>query len=330
MRAPDLGTIEKYRRLFTDASYWAPFVKVVCKKHGLGPVHNVRAGDVAGTYPVFIVDDKWVVKFFGTHFDGQHIFSVELEVGQLLSSRLDLPSPALIAHGYLLEDGEGCRWPYLAFEFVKARSLSQVSDRLSFDEKAAIARTVGTIMRTLHSVDLHDMMILKPTWDGYRAMLQRQSIDCAERHRNWGSLPERLIGQIGDFLLPPEELVLQHNRPALLHGDLTEDHVLVTRNGTDWRLKAIIDYGDALVGDPMYELVALHFDMFRCDKRLLQEYLTVYGHQGRFGSEVARKLLSLCLLFPFDVFHLFLERHPVASTASGLYELADWLFSLAV
>jgi len=328
MRAPDLGTIDQYRRLFMDASYWSPFVKAVCDKHGLRPAHNIRTGDVPGTYPVFIVDDKWIVKFFGTLFDGEHAFSVELEVSHLLSARRDLPSPALIAHGYLLDESEGCRWPYLVFEFVKASSLSQVSDRLLFDEKIAMARTLGTMARRLHSVDLHGMMILKPTWDAYHAMLQRQSTDCTARHRNWGSLPERLIGQIDEFLLSPEELFDHHNQPALLHGDLTADHVLVIQDGTDWRLRAIIDFGDAIVGDPMYELVALHFDIFRCDKLLLREYLLAYGYQDRFGREVARKLLSLCLLFPYDAFHNLLERFPAASTVSDLNELADWLWEI--
>jgi len=311
-----------------DASYWAPFVKAVCEKHGLGPAHDIRTGEVPGTYPVFIVDDRWMVKFFGDLFDGQRVFSVELEVNQLLSARDDLPSPALIAYGYLLEKGEGCRWPYLAFEFIKARSLSQVSDRLSFDERMTIVRKVGTIAHRLHSVDLRDARIMKPTWDVYHAMLQRQFNDCAARHRNWGSLPESLIGHIEDSLISPEELIDRRNTPALLHGDLTADHVLVTRDGTDWRLEAIIDYGDAIVGDPMYELMALHLDMFRCDKRLLHEFLLAYGQQGRFGSEVARKLLSLCLLFPFDLFHRFLERFPEASRVTDLYELADWLWKM--
>ena len=311
-----------------DASYWAPFVKAVCEKHGLGPAHDIRTGEVPGTYPVFIVDDRWMVKFFGDLFDGQRVFSVELEVNQLLSARDDLPSPALIAYGYLLEKGEGCRWPYLAFEFIKARSLSQVSDRLSFDERIAIVRKVGTMARRLHSVDLRDARIMKPTWDVYHAMLQRQFADCAARHRNWGSLPKRLIDQIDGSLISPEELIDRRNTPVLLHGDLTEDHVLVTRDGTDWRLEAIIDYGDAIVGDPMYELMALHLDMFGCDKRLLHEYLLAYGQQGRIGSEAARKLLSLCLLFPFDLFHRLLERFTEASGVTDLCELADWLWKI--
>jgi hygromycin-B 7''-O-kinase len=330
MLAPDLTTMDQYRRLFMDASYWAPFVKAICTRHGLLPARAISAGDVPGTYPVFIVDDKWVVKFFGDHFGGQRAFAVELEVNRLLSALFDVPRPALIAYGSLLESGDGCRWPYLVFEFVQARSLSQVRDQLSLKDEAAIAYAIGTIVRRLHSADLREAVTLRPTWDFYHTMLQTQSVDCMARHRRWRSLPERLIGQIDSFLPPAEELIERHNRPVLLHGDLTADHILVFHGDTEWGVKGVIDYGDALVGDPTYELIALHLDMFRRDKRLLREYSSAYGWQSRIGREAARKLLSLCLLFPFNAFHCFLRWDPRASTVSNLDELADWLWNTEI
>lgn len=325
-----MTTIDEYRRLFTDASYWAPFVKAVCNKHGLGTVHKIEAGNVPGTYPVFIVDDRWVVKFFGTHFNGQYAFAVELEVNKLLSTMHDVPSPVLIANGRLLDDGEGCLWPYLVFEFMHASSLTQVRDQLSFDDKAEIAHNIGMITHCLHSVELHDMKILKPTWDYYYALLKRQWTDCTARHRNWHSLPKRLIDQIDEFLKSPEEIIDRYNQPVLLHGDLTADHILVIQDENEWRLKGVIDYGDALVGDPLYELVALHLDLFRCDKRLLREYLLAYGGEGRIRSKKARQLLSLCLLFPFNAFYCFFESNPAASTVLSLDELAEWLWNTEI
>jgi len=319
--------MDRYRRLFMDATYWAPFVRAVCERHGLQPANEIRAGPVPGTYPVFIVDDRWVVKFFGTQFNGQRTFAVELEVNRLLSATRAVPSPALAAHGHLLEgDGEGCRWPYLIFEFMREGSLGEVRERMSPLDKMAIARAVGAISHRLHSVDLRDTAVLRPTWDYYYEMLRSQSVDCAARHRAWRSLPEPLIGQIEGFLPPPEELVAGRNRPALLHGDLTADHILVAHDGAGWKLKAIIDYGDALVGDPLYELIALHLDLFRYDKGLLRECLAAYGCQEPIGSEMARKLLSLCLLFPFNAFHDYFIRNPAASAITNLEELADRLW----
>ena len=56
--------IGKYRRLFTDAAFWTPFVREVCLRHGLMPCENVRVG-IPGSMPAFIVEDRWLVKFFG-------------------------------------------------------------------------------------------------------------------------------------------------------------------------------------------------------------------------------------------------------------------------
>jgi hygromycin-B 7''-O-kinase len=330
MRTPDLTTIDQYRRLFSDASYWSPFVKAVCEKHGLGPVHAIKTCDVPGTYPVFNVDDKWIVKFFGIHFDGQRTFAVELEVNQLLSGVHDLPRPKLVAHGHLLENCDNCRWPYLVFEFVQGRSLGEVREKLSSDEKVEIARTVGKIARCLHSIEMSSTVVLKPTWESYCDMIRKQSIACASRHKEWSSLPDRLINQIDDFLPPIEEIVDHSSMPSLLHGDLTVDHVLVVRDDSKWKLKAVIDYGDAIVGDPMYELVALHLDLFKCNKDLLMEYLSAYGSLERIGSKMARKLLSLCLLFPFNIFHDLFEIDPSASKVSSLGELADRLWNTEI
>jgi hypothetical protein len=45
--------------------------------------------------------------------------------------------------------------------------------------------------------------------------------------------------------------------------------------GVKWKPVSLIDFGDTLVGDTAYELVAIHLALFRCDKELLAEFVKV-------------------------------------------------------
>ena len=64
-----LGTLEGYRKSFTDAVLWRPYVERICREHGWSC--NLVSTGVAGTFPTFIVDKQRVVKFFGRLFEGE-------------------------------------------------------------------------------------------------------------------------------------------------------------------------------------------------------------------------------------------------------------------
>jgi aminoglycoside/choline kinase family phosphotransferase len=47
----------------------------------------------------------------------------------------------------------------------------------------------------------------------------------------------------------------------------------------------IIDFGDALVGDRLYDIPTIHIDMFSCDKKLTLDMMNSYGIE-KFKVEV--------------------------------------------
>jgi len=327
-QGPELDTLEDYRRRFTDVSYWRPFVESVCERHGLLPHDRVEGTDIPGTYPVFIVHGQWVVKFFGQLFCGEFAFGVELDVSSLLTRDDQIPAPRLVAYGHLI-DGQGeWPWPYLVFEHLAGEYIAALRDRLSVDSMSRLARELGDFVRRFHALPLSEARFLKPTWDAYAAMLDRQRRDCEGRHREWRSLPDHLIDQIDGFLPPTDTLVDRSTPPRLLHGDLTADHAVAQLTSDGWTVQGIIDFGDALVGDPMYELIPLHLDLFRCDKRLLSAFLMEYDYAREIDQQDAVKLLSLCLLHPFNVFEGLCDRHPEVPDFQDLHQFAHWLWWL--
>jgi hypothetical protein len=123
---PSLDSVREYGQIFTAAAYWRPYVAEVCSRHGLGSCREVRSGR-PGTFPVFIVAGRVVVKFFGDLFEGGARFRIEREVYALLGRDRAIPAPGLVASGALFADASGWHWPYLVTDVLPGVSLAEVA-----------------------------------------------------------------------------------------------------------------------------------------------------------------------------------------------------------
>ena len=140
------------------------------------------------------------------------------------------------------------------------------------------------------------------------SFLDGQRAGCAERQRERGRLPDRLVEQVETYLLPSTDLRLPGERPHLIHADLTEDHLLGRVTAGCWTSMALIDFGDARTGSLFYELGALHLSLFGADRRLLSVFLEAYGATGLDGADFARRAMSCALLHEFNVFEGLAQR----------------------
>jgi aminoglycoside phosphotransferase (APT) family kinase protein len=146
-------------------------------------------------------------------------------------------------------------------------------------------------LRDLHAVPVPTGAFWQRDWIGeWRAT-------CVERQRRWRLLPPHLIDQIDEYLLVPPDADRR-----LLHADLHDHHAFVQHG----RLVGIVDWGDAIVADPYYELPALHLGTFDADRHVLAAFLDGYGWPS--DADFTRRAMSMALLYQFDVLH------PVART----------------
>jgi hygromycin-B 7''-O-kinase len=324
---PIFASVCEYGSRFTDAEVWRPYVEEVCRRDGLAPCEGVRAG-LAGTHPVFLVGDRWVVKFFSDLFSGGESFAIERECFGLLARLTDVPASRLVAEGDLFPSEGGWRWPYLVSTFLPGRSLGEVYAVVREEERAAIARILGRWLKELHRVPLDDARTLRPEWQPFADWLLQQRAACVESHRRWQSLPApRLIEQLEGFLPPVEALLDRSAPPLLLHCDLNADHLLGEFQGERWIPSGIIDFGDAKVGDIFYELVALHLGLFHGDRRLLRIFLQAYGSDLLTRPDFPHRAMYFTLLHEFDVLGSIFEHRPALREAPTLADLADQLWN---
>ncbi len=335
-----------------DPAIWETYVRQVLSANGY-ECTRVSPG-FPGTFPTFIAQlapgidrfpsQSMVIKFFGPLFAGKTSFLVERSLGYcLMQHALCIRSPALLAEGRLNED-----WSYLVFEHIPGVSIGQVRNCLSESSMLGVARQTGQFMKELHALrieDNHDILseLLPASWHMFTEFLGNQRLNCLNNHLGWGDLPGDLAQQLPGFLVPVDELVERAAPAHLVHADLTGDHLLgrllpsVARSADsltpcsspltvdDWESLAVIDWGDSRVGNILYELSALHIDLFRGKKYLLRACLESYGLPDFYHKDFNRKALSMLLLHQFPLPAWISQTFQDART---LTELADRLFGI--
>ena len=226
---PSFDSVREYGQIFTAAVYWRPYVAEVCARHDLGTCREVRSGR-PGTFPVFIVEDRVVVKLFGDLFKGGARFRIEREMYKLLGRDRAIPAPAFVASGALFVADSGWPWPYIVTDYLPGVSVSEVFRQLSLLDLADVCRFLAPVVRRIHDLTPAPSSPLSLTWKAFDRFLVERRRGCAERHSAWGTLPARLVAQIDDYLPSLADLVDRTAAPQLLHCDLNADHVL----GTSW------------------------------------------------------------------------------------------------
>ncbi len=150
---------------------------------------------------------------------------------------------------------------------------------LGWAARATLAREVGAAVTALHAVPVEEARVtgvrsIDLGEELYRPMVEACLPHLGPRGREW--LEHRFAAFIagGGSREAPRVLV---------HGDLGCGHVLADRTG---RLAAIIDWGDALIADPAYDLAAL---LANCPRGFAERVLHAYEGPALRDPDVRRR-----------------------------------------
>lgn len=297
---PHFDSIADYGRSLADVSRWEPYARAALEQSGL-PAGSLECG-FPGTFPVLVGNDL-VVKLFGYFGEWRADHAAELAAYQALGSNASILSPRVLAHGELFEDA-GEAWPFLITTRIVGTAWRDLGGPPQ--HRLVVARALGEQVRLVHQIDVARAESVRGDW------LMLHGSAAAERHRRWRTLPAHLVEQIDPFLTG-----YRRTPPTFVHADITEDHIFVA-NGA---YAGLIDWGDAMVTDPWYDLGPLHLGAFRGDRALLRAFLDGYGWPV--SADFAQHAMQLALMHQFDVFSSVAE---LAAVSSSLDELADALW----
>jgi hygromycin-B 7''-O-kinase len=313
-----IDTIADWSRVFRDGDVWYPLVRAVLARHGLAGQWrrpDVWPGQVAGTHAVFVVAGRLVVKFYGPFWPND--YRQEAAVLRRLAGHPRLLGgvrlPELIASGEVgdaARSAEIRRLPYLVTSYLPGRQLGEVWPGLAADQRQRLAGELGQALAELHNVKPEGLDGAGPSPGGGSARMRReawaefvasQASDAQARHSAWGTLPAHLLADLPGFLAGERPLPRDGWRPALLHCDVTAEHVLVDRGPAGWRLAGLIDFGDAMVGDPEYEFPVIGLSALAMDRAALCAFLREYGYLASTGTALARRMMAYALLHVFPI-----------------------------
>ncbi|MFO0556163.1 MAG: phosphotransferase [Polyangiaceae bacterium] len=291
--------------LRADVSLWRPPVERLLREVGVPPLPLV---DLGGANLVLGVGDHLVLKLSPATFGP--VLDVERE-SLLLTTRavLPIPSPQVRAYGSL------GAFHYLLSTRLPGRPLEQDSP-----DRVDVCKQLGRWLAQLHAAPPPTTWPRSRTWDVYMPVERARA---AERQARW-RVPPELVADMPAWLAAADLETEQRPR-ALLHADVHQHNILCERDADGTRVRGVIDFGDALIGDPFFDLVTPALLIGQCDPACVAALLDGYG-----VAESARDEALLKRLTAYAILHKFNDLSRVLRWAGrsvgSLTELAKVMF----
>lgn len=299
---PPASTMDEYRGVFSRREVWLPAIKAICERHRL-PVTALTQPEL-GSSIVFRVGEKALVKLFPPLFS-QDFFSEKAALSDLSGLR----QPAVPA---ILDEGNLETWNYLVLSPLEGIPLDQLLPSLSPLQREQIARSLGEAMAAVQAVPPPALRAVTPAWEGFQ---NRQLETVYAVNQQAGAGADWLADLHASYLDFPAEPLLS-SQPCLIHADLNPEHVFCQPAGEGWRVSGVIDFGDAMVGMPEYDLVCPG-EIFAGHPRQTRALLSGMGVQeNKLTRMLSLRLTGFILLHRFFNVTLFPRIFPLHPPAN--------------
>ncbi|MBD3367185.1 MAG: phosphotransferase [Candidatus Eisenbacteria bacterium] len=312
MRMLDLETLDEYRAAYHDESIWTPVAQEICLRHGLENDAVARGPD--GTHIVFFVGDALVLKLFSPLFPDD--IEAESLVTPHLAGRLGVRTPAIVGRGVC------AGWRYLLMTRVDGRPAVDLWSELTRSDQLNVVSDVGRLVGRLREVSLEGLGALEIDWVGF---LKRQLGRAHLRETPCGM--DLSFSDVESFAGTVEIDRRAGGRRVLLLADITDEHLLLTKQDGARGLFGLVDFGDAFIGHPDYELVAPGLTLARGDREFLRTLLVSAGYDVDGDAvNLRRRLMLQTLVHRYATLVDAVRTVPDAAGAASLEELSRRLW----
>ncbi|QLZ68095.1 hypothetical protein FOLKNPGA_00873 [Legionella sp. PC1000] len=242
-----------------------------------------------GTNIVFSYGDTKVIKIFPPFHQSQ--FKSERLVLKHVHGKLSIKTP-ILEH-----EGELFGWPYLIISKIEGTLLENLWENMAHNNKEVILHELGALIREVHTLPIHGLEAIDCHWPQF---LEKQIAHCIEQHRAKG-LSTALLQQLPAYLDSIKEALPEIKKPVLLTGEYTPMNFLVGQVDGVWHLSGLIDFGDAMLGLPEYDLLGPGAFLIQGDKQLLHTFLKAYGYlPHELTNRLSHQLTALMLLHQYS------------------------------
>ncbi|NUO50547.1 MAG: aminoglycoside phosphotransferase family protein [Polyangiaceae bacterium] len=278
---------------------------------------EVEVSDLGGSNLVLSVGDAEVLKLAPPIYAAPLAIEAEaLRALEPFSSASGGSSPCAIPK--VLASGTFQEWSYLWMTRLPGAPILR-PQALGERDLACVARAAGAWLAALHDQPVKVFEHV-PDW---RAYLERHVPGAASRQARWG-VPHAIVAEMRARLEHLDLDAVTSGAHALLHADLHEQNILVDARV---RLTGVVDFADATVGDPLFDLVTPALLIGRGRKTVVRALFDGYGSTrlSKIADPVAR-LVDYAILHPFNDLTRILRW--TGQSAETLDDLARLMFPL--
>ena len=223
-----------------------------------------------------------------------------------------------------LEGGRD-QWPYLVITRLNGIVGTQAWPILPEDHKESVLGRIGETIAEVQRVPVGALSRLEPRWD---AFIPRQIEGCRARHERLG-LPRKYLDGLDAYLRDAADLIPLQAPPVILTGEYGPENFLLSREGSDWRLSGLIDFGDAFTGWREYDLLGPTVFLAAGVPRRVQSLLAGFGYsRADMTPALARRLMPLALLHRFSDLNRQICIEGWQQKAGDLFELERLLWPM--
>lgn len=255
----DIHDWHTWGKVYCSKEEFMPLIKRIFEQEGLAfqPVENCKPG----TNGVFRVGN-YVVKVFvplESGYDSLPDYKAEIFAMKRVNA-IGVSVPRLIAKGQMQDK---YLFRYIIMDYVKGNMLGDIKDTLSREQKITIGKNLSNIVKSWATPceNFNGVDVIQKTLSSKR----------------WEDAPEDIKVAQKEYLEGLDEKSF-----VFVHGDLTEDNLIVEPDGK----VTVLDFADSLCGPSIYEDMNLICDAFHFDRDFLE------GYYGTIGIE---ELLEICL-----------------------------------
>jgi aminoglycoside phosphotransferase (APT) family kinase protein len=190
---------------------------------------------------VWVVEESWAFRF-PRRAAAVPLVSRELAVLPRIAPLVPVPIPV---PSFVGEPGERYPWPFFGAPLLPGREPANAA--LTDEAREELGAELGRFLRLLHRIEIDTELPVDPNRRADMSFRVPRARECLAEIRAAGIWrpPARVEPMLeAAFRLPPSDT------EVVLHGDLHLRHILVSER----RLSAVIDWGDACMGDPSIDL----------------------------------------------------------------------------
>lgn len=284
---PPIQAFEEYEVFKLQMDVLQNAAKNIMRRHQLPQLPLTLFSE--GTNIVFEYGDTQVIKIFPPFHQGQ--YQSEWLVMKKLQGRLSVNTPTLQYHG------EFSGWPYIIMTKLEGTLLETLWGEMDVDNKLTIIRELGALIKEVHSQPTDGLEAIDCRWEQF---IQKQMANCLQQHQST-QLPKILLQQLPTYLELIQPKLPKINLPVILTGEYTPMNFLVKQSNGVWHIDGLIDFGDAMLGLPEYDLLGPGAFLIQGDKQLLREFLLSYGYSyDELTENLSQQLTGLMLLHQYS------------------------------